>query len=101
MITQKVDVILVNPVDSDAIVPSVQAANAAKIPIIALDRGSNGGVLATTIASDSIAGGKVAADFLTQMVVSGPVVEIQGLPGTSAARDRGTGFDTEIGRAHV
>lgn len=96
MITQKVDAILINPVDSDAIVPSVQAANAAKIPVIALDRGSNGGVLATTIASDSIAGGKVAADFLAQMVVSGPVVEIQGLPGTSAARDRGTGFDTQI-----
>jgi ribose transport system substrate-binding protein len=95
-ITQKVAAILVNPVDSDAIVPSVQAANDAKIPILALDRGSEGGEVAATIASDNVAGGSIAADFLAKAVGNGPVFELQGIPGTSAARDRGKGFDTRI-----
>jgi ribose transport system substrate-binding protein len=95
-ITQKVAAILINPVDSDAIVPSVQAANDAKIPILALDRGSSGGEVAATIASDNVAGGSIAADFLAKAVGNGPVFELQGIPGTSAARDRGKGFDTQI-----
>ena len=86
LITQNVAAVLVNPVDSDAIVPSVQAANDAKIPVIALDRGSNGGDVAATIASDNVAGGKIAADFLAKAVGNGPVFELQGIPGTSAAR---------------
>ena len=49
-VTQQVNVILVNPVDSDAVVPAIEAANQANIPVIALDRGASGGELATTIA---------------------------------------------------
>ena len=39
-ITQKVDVMIVNPTDSDAVVPSVQKANSANIPVISVDRKS-------------------------------------------------------------
>src|ERR671912_995051 len=46
-VTQQVDAILVNPVDTEAIVPSIQAANQANIPVIALDRGASGGEIAT------------------------------------------------------
>ncbi len=50
LIQQGVDVLLINPVDSAAIVPAVEAANNANIPVIAIDRSSDGGTL-TTVAS--------------------------------------------------
>ena len=45
LIQQGVDVLLINPVDSAAIVPAVEAANNANIPVIAIDRSSDGGTL--------------------------------------------------------
>lgn len=37
-VSQNVDAILINPVDSDAIVPAIKAANSADIPVILIDR---------------------------------------------------------------
>ena len=70
-VTQQVNVILVNPVDSEAIVPAIEAANQANIPVIALDRGASGGELATTIASDNVQGGRMAGEELIRLVGSG------------------------------
>lgn len=95
-ITQQVDAILVNPVDSEAVVPAIQAANDAGIPVIALDRGAAGGKIATLIASDNVEGGRMAARELIRLVGSGPVAQLEGIPGTSAARDRGKGFEEVI-----
>lgn len=92
-ITQQVNVMLVNPTDSDAVVPSVQKANDAKIPVIALDRASNGGTLASFIASNNVVAGRDAAQLLNQAVPQGAkVAMLVGVPGASAARDRGQGF---------
>ena len=66
LIQQKVDVILVNPVDSSAIVPAVESANSANIPVIAIDRSSDGGELLTTVASNNEEGGKMAAQFIIE-----------------------------------
>ena len=41
LIQQKVDVLLINPVDSAAISTSVAAANKASIPVLALDRSAD------------------------------------------------------------
>jgi len=96
-ITQKVAVILLNPVDSDAIVPSVQKANAAKIPVVTVDRGATGGDVVSHIASDNVAGGKMAGEYLFKVMGgSGKVIELEGVAGTSAARDRGTGFQQAL-----
>lgn len=95
-VTQQVDAILVNPVDSEAIVPAIEAANGADIPVIALDRGAEGGEIATTIASDNVQGGRLAGEELIRLVESGPVAQLEGIPGTSAARDRGQGFQEAI-----
>jgi len=74
-VTQQVDAILVNPVDSEAIVPAIEAANGADIPVIALDRGAEGGEIATTIASDNVQGGRLAGEELIRLVESGPVAQ--------------------------
>lgn len=93
LITRKVDLILVNPTDSDAIVNSVVAANNADIPVITVDRASNGGEVLSYIASDNIAGGIMAGEYIIQQLgETGKLVELEGIPGTNAAKERGEGF---------
>lgn len=103
LIQKKVSVILINPTDSDAIATAVQSANKAKIPVITVDRSANGGEVVTHIASDNVKGGKMAGDFIMKMLGDkGNIVELQGIAGTSAARDRGKGFhDAVDGKAGV
>lgn len=94
LIQQGVDIILVNPTDADAIVPSIEKANAAGIPVFTIDRGSSGGEVVSHIASDNEAGGRMAGEFLCNALGgTGKVVELEGIAGTSAARDRGKGFN--------
>lgn len=94
LIQQGVDLILINPTDSEAVVATVEAANAAGIPVITVDRSSEGGEVVTHIASDNIAGGELAGEYLLELVGEGAqVVELEGIAGSSAARDRGEGFN--------
>jgi ribose transport system substrate-binding protein len=94
LVQRGVDVLLVNPTDADAIVPSIEAANAAGIPVFTIDRAASGGEIVSHIASDNVAGGRMAAEFLcTALGGQGKVVELEGIAGTSAARDRGQGFN--------
>jgi ribose transport system substrate-binding protein len=94
LIQQGVSVIMVNPTDADAVVPSVQKANEAGIPVFTIDRGANGGTIVSHIASDNVAGGMLAGKFLCDALGGqGKVVELEGIAGTSAARDRGLGFN--------
>ena len=95
-VTQQVDAILINPVDSEAVVPAVQAANQANIPVLALDRGASGGEIETLIVSNNVEGGRMAAKELIQLVGSGPVAQLEGIPGASPTRDRGQGFEEVI-----
>lgn len=93
-IQQGVDIILVNPVDSNAISTSVSAANEAGIPVIALDRNSEGGKLLTIVASDNVKGGEMAANYLIEQIgKSANVVQLEGIPGASATNERGSGFN--------
>jgi len=97
LIQKRVSVILLNPTDSSALAGAVQSAQRANIPVITLDRGVDGAEVASHIASDNIAGGKMAADFLAkQLNGKGSIIELQGVAGTSAARERGKGFDDQI-----
>ncbi len=97
LIQKKVDLIIINPTDSAAIVPAIEAANKAKIPVITVDRAAAGGQVVVHIASDNVAGGAMAARFIAeQLKGKGKVVMLVGIPGTSAARDRGLGFKTEL-----
>ncbi|MFD5059019.1 substrate-binding domain-containing protein [Streptomyces sp. NPDC058394] len=85
--------IIVNPVDSDAVGPAVRAANKADIPVVAADRGVNKADTATLVASDNVAGGRLAAKALADKLGGkGDIVVLQGTAGTSASRERGKGF---------
>ncbi|CAM5430039.1 ABC transporter permease/substrate-binding protein [Streptomyces aurantiogriseus] len=87
------DSIIVNPVDSDAAAPAVRAADKAKIPVIAVDRGVNKATTDALVASDNVAGGELAAKTVAEKLGgTGKIVILQGQAGTSAARERAEGF---------
>tara|TARA_B100000700_G_scaffold128542_1_gene144055 strand:- start:67687 stop:68568 length:882 start_codon:yes stop_codon:yes gene_type:complete len=92
-LSRDIDLLLMNPTDSDAAVSSVRSANARNVPVITLDRSANGGRVASHIASDNVAGGQLAGGFIAdQLGGEGQVVQLEGVPGASATRDRGEGF---------
>ncbi|OCG09047.1 D-ribose ABC transporter substrate-binding protein RbsB [Gilliamella sp. wkB178] len=93
IIVKGTKVILINPTDSDAVGNAVLAANKAGIPVITLDRAANKGEVVSHIASDNVAGGKMAGDFIfNKLGASAKVIQLQGIVGTSASRERGDGF---------
>jgi ribose transport system substrate-binding protein len=100
LITKKVNALLVNATDSSGVAPVVKQANAVGIPVFAIDRAidvSTGAQVAGQIASDNVYGGKLQADYLNQLLNGkGNVVELEGIPGASAAIDRKAGFEKEL-----
>ncbi len=97
LIQKNVDVLIVNPTDSDAVTAAIKSANDANIPVITVDRSANGGKVVSHIASDNIAGGKMAGEYILDKIgKKGKVVELEGIPGSSAARERGEGFHKAI-----
>lgn len=92
-----VKVLLINPTDSEAVGNAVKMANRNKIPVITLDRGAASGDVISHIASDNVAGGKMAGDFIAEKLGAGAkVIQLEGIAGTSAARERGEGFKQAI-----
>ncbi|MDG6364160.1 ribose ABC transporter substrate-binding protein RbsB [Glaesserella parasuis] len=90
-------VLLINPTDSEAVGTAVAVANKKNIPVITLDRGANKGNVVSHIASDNVAGGKMAGDFIAEKVgKNAKVIQLEGIAGTSAARKRGEGFKQAV-----
>ena len=93
LVSRNVGVLSVNPVDSDAVAPAVKSAMSQGIKVIAVDRGVNGVDVDCQIASDNVAGARMATEYLMELVGEGAkVAELQGVPGASATIDRGEGF---------
>ncbi|CAA6678592.1 MULTISPECIES: ribose ABC transporter permease [unclassified Lentimonas] len=93
LLVRGVKVILINPVNSDAVGQSIKLANARQVAVVTLDRAAGSGEVTSHIASDNAAGGTMAAEYMVAELGRGAkVAELQGLAGTDAARDRGNGF---------
>ena len=93
LVSRNVGVLIVNPVDSDAVAPAVKSAMSQGIKVIAVDRGVNGVDVDCQIASDNVAGARMATEYLMELVGEGAkVAELQGVPGASGTIDRGEGF---------
>jgi len=97
LLSKKISLLLINPTDSDAVVSAIRAANRAEVPVVTLDRGATGGDVLSHVASDNVQGGMMAGELIVKVLGgSGKVVELQGVAGTSAARDRGEGFNAAV-----
>lgn len=93
LISRNVSVLIVNPVDSDAVSSAVQNAVSRGIKVISVDRVVNGVDVDCQIASDNVAGAKMATEYLIELIGEGvKVAELEGVPGASATIDRGAGF---------
>lgn len=100
VLNKDIALLMINPTDSDAVRSAIRAANRAEVPVVTLDRGANGGDVVSHVASDNVQGGTMAGDLIIEKLGgSGKVVELQGVPGTSAARDRGEGFNKAVDAA--
>ncbi|AMG29300.1 ribose ABC transporter substrate-binding protein RbsB [Grimontia hollisae] len=88
-----VKAILINPTDSAAVSNAIRIANRSDIPVLTLDRGALRGEVVSHIASDNVAGGEMAGKFIMEKVgEKAKVIQLEGIAGTSAARERGEGF---------
>jgi ribose transport system substrate-binding protein len=96
LLTRKVNVLIVNPVNPDAVAPSLDAASRAHVPVITVDRAAHGSV-AAYIGRDNVKMGELSGKALVAAlkkkgVTSGKIVEIQGDAGGTVMQDRRKGF---------
>jgi ribose transport system substrate-binding protein len=96
---KKIDLLILNPTNSESVLPGVEFAKHNGIPVITVDRKVSAGKVLSHIESDNAQGGKMAARFLANDIgQKGKILELEGIPGTSAAYERGAGFNQEISK---
>jgi simple sugar transport system substrate-binding protein len=99
-IAQRVDAIILAPKVEDGWGPILKQTKAAKIPVILVDRGvnvSDDSLYTTLIASDFVAEGRMAGQWLAKKLEGkGSVVELQGTTGAAPAIDRKKGFEEAL-----
>ena len=102
-IAQGVTAIILAPKVETGWEPVLKEARQAKIPVILVDRGvsvTDDSLYATLIASDFVAEGRMAAEWLAKKTGGkAAIIELEGTPGAAPAIDRKKGFAEAI-KAH-
>jgi len=93
LITQGVNVLIINPANPDAVKPSLDAAAAAGIPVITVDRPVTSGA-AAHVGRDNKEMGRLVGEAVATALGTdgGQVIEIQGDAGGVVMADRRDGF---------
>jgi len=92
-INQKVDAIVMAACDADGMVPVVQRAMDAGIPVITIDSGVNSDLPLSFVATDNVAAAAKAAEVLCQLVGGkGKVGMIPFIKGAASSEQREQGF---------
>src|SRR5215211_7737484 len=100
LIQTRVSALCVTPSGSREIVPAIDKANRANIPVVVVDTrvdakalSESGGKVATFIGSDNYEGGKLAGEFLAKRLGGkGKVAVLEGIPGHETGDSRMRGF---------
>lgn len=95
-IVQKVDAIVLCPTDTQGIAPAIERANAAGIPVFTADIAAGGGKIVAHIASDNVAGGKLAGEYVVKALGGEGKVAIIGHREVQSVIDREKGFTDVI-----
>ncbi len=96
-IMKEVDLIVINPVDSDAIGTSVIACNDAKIPVITVTRASNDGQVVQHLDIDNYEAGMLdAQQVIKDLDGKGKIAVLEGIPGATSTNDRQAGFEETL-----
>lgn len=100
-IAQKVNAIIVLPVDYDGVVPGVEKANEAGIPVIALAIRSNGGKY-YYVGSSNLDAGRLQGEFMhDNLPKDAKIVYLQGTLGLYHSNERLKGFTDALNRPDV
>lgn len=92
LITNQVDVLLLNPTNPSGVTPSIKAAENADIPIITVDRDVEDDV-ESYVGRDNEEMGKIAAEEAVELLDGkGKIIEIQGDAGGTVTLARHKGF---------
>jgi len=89
LIQKKVDAIIIVPADSNGIVPGIERANAANIPVALANSNAFGGKVITFTGVENYAGMVQVAEYMVKKLAGkGSVVILEGVPGAQTAMDR-------------
>jgi ribose transport system substrate-binding protein len=97
-VTQKMDAIVIAPVDTRGIVSAVEEANRDSIPVFTVDISAAGGHVTSHIASDNAQGGRLVGEYLASLLKGHGDVAILDQPTVSSVIDRVRGFREAIAR---
>ena len=96
-IQKGVDAICIAPIDSEGIIPAIEKANEAGIPVITTNSKANGGDIETFVGVDNYEGAKTLAEYMMEELGGkGNVVIIEGNPAGQTSQDRVRGFQEVI-----
>jgi ribose transport system substrate-binding protein len=81
-LAQGVDALIVNAADKDGVIPSIQKANAAGVPVFTIDSAAAGGEVLSHSGNDLYCIGYRSMEYLAkQLGGSGKVLHVNGVPG--------------------
>lgn len=96
-ISNKVDIIIVSPIQSKPLTAVVEKSIKAGIPVLVVDRKIDGENYTAYLGADNIEIGRIAARYIiSHSKGSGKIIEITGANGSSPAYERSLGFDQVI-----
>jgi ribose transport system substrate-binding protein len=94
LISSGANALIVNPADSEAIVPVVKYANEKKVPVVMIDIAPAGGKTFMIVRADNKAIGAKACEAVGKAIGGkGKVLSLMGDQATTNGRDRTTGFN--------
>lgn len=98
-IADKVDVIIVSPIQSKPLTAVVEKSIKAGIPVLVVDRKIDGENYSAYLGADNIEIGRIAARYIiSNSKGSGKIIEITGANGSSPAYERSLGFNQIIAK---
>lgn len=97
-ITQNVDAMVVCPAESAGIAGAVRKANDAGIPVFTADIAAQGGNIVSHIASDNVAGGRLAGEYMAKLLNGKGDIAIVNHPIVQSVQDRVKGFKEAIAK---
>ena len=89
--------IIMGTIDAAGIVPGIEAANAAGIPVLAVDTAPAGGELISLVQTDNVAASRLAGTYVGEQIGgTGKVLNLQGDMANQTAQARNQGFHEGI-----
>lgn len=102
LIARKVDGILLTPMTVADLVPVIEKAVAAGIPVATVDRKASTDKVLVHVGTNDVEGGRMAARYLMKKLGNkGSAIELEGSAGSSVALERKKGFEEVIGKSKV